>query len=132
MMIRTSIHRHDRRGTVAIVLVVALVMLQLVVVGVVLSGARDSDLTARRVETMRAFYACEAGMNMAIREVYQGVDEDGDGSIGTLSGDEDDSNDPTVGSASFHVTRMVSGSDTTLTSAGRSGLARRSAEAVIR
>ena len=35
---------------------------------------------------MQAFYAAEAGMNMAIREMMVGRDEDGDGVIGAVSG----------------------------------------------
>lgn len=50
-----------RRGSIAAVLII-------------LAGARDQDLTARRLDTARAFRAAEAGANTAIREVMAGVD----------------------------------------------------------
>lgn len=121
------------RGTVLIAVIVALVILQLVTVGVVTSGARDHDLAARRAETMRAFYAAEAGMNMALRELMHAADEDGDGGVGTISDDGNDANDPAIGGGSgrVHVTSAASGGMTTITSSARSGLARRALAAEI-
>ncbi|MFO0376143.1 MAG: hypothetical protein ACK51N_03750, partial [bacterium] len=58
-----------RRGAVLVAVIVALVVLSLISVGLVTSGARDHDLMARRVEAMRAFYVMEAGLNMAVREL---------------------------------------------------------------
>lgn len=124
---------HHRRGTVLVAVVAALVLLQLIIVGVVVSGARDHDLTARRAETMRAFYAAEAGMNMAIRELMLDTDEDGDGGIGTVSDDSNDATDPAIGGGSgrVRVTSDMTGAVTTLTSNGRAGIARRSLAAVL-
>ncbi len=101
------------------------------VIGVVLGGARDQDLTIRRLDSVRAFYAAEAGMNMAIREMMLDEDEDGDGEIGTISDDSSDASDPLLGGARVVVTRDVVDGTTTLTSKGRSGLARRHLEADI-
>lgn len=121
----------NRRGTVAISMILALVIVDLIIVGIVVGGARDHDLTVRRIETINAFYAAEAGMNMAIRELMMNADEDGDGAIGTISDDGNSANDPAVGQAQVLVTSVVVGSQTTLTSQGRAGEARREIVTVV-
>lgn len=126
---RERAHR-PRRGTVLVAAIIALVVLQLLVAGLVTSGARDHDLTARRAETIRAFYAAEAGMNMALREVMVNADEDGDGGIGTISDDGSDANDPSVGGARTRVTAAAAAT-TTLTSDARTGEARKRIVAVL-
>ena len=83
------------------------------------------------METIRAFYATEGGMNLAIRELMINFDDDGDGGIGTISDDGNAANDPTVGSAQLEVTASTAGSVTTLTAEGRSGNARRFATALL-
>jgi hypothetical protein len=120
-----------RRGTVAAAMVIALVLLQLVVAGMVMAGARDQDLTQRRVETARAFYAAEAGMNMALREIILTTDFDGDGTAGTISDDGNPANDPTLSGAQVVVTQAAAGGVITLTSRGRCGLAVREIEALL-
>ncbi len=125
------------RGQVAIAMVVILVIVDLIIVGMVISGGRDHDLTVKRMDTVRAFYAAEAGMNMAIRELMENLDEDVDGMVGTVSDDDpvDDANDPVLGKAQVVVTAQddwpVAG-QTTLTSQGRSGDARREMEAILK
>ena len=104
----------------------ALIVLQLVVVGIVLLGAREQNLTTLRLEASKAQYAAEAGMNMALREIYDSADEDGDGTIGSISNDGNSANDPTVNGASIVVTMTVSGSTTTITSTARTTNAKRS------
>ncbi|MFN7020375.1 MAG: hypothetical protein ACK4WH_03480 [Phycisphaerales bacterium] len=115
-----------RRGTVTIGLLLAFSLLMLAAVGVVGGGAHEHGLTARRAETMRAFYAAEAGMNMALREVFTNTDEDGDGTVGAISDDGDETNDPALPGARVAVSGSVSGATTTLRSTGRSGESRRS------
>ena len=110
-----------RRGTAAVAVVIALVLLQLAVAGMVLGGARDHDLSARRLDTVRAFYAAEAGTNMAARELMSNTDADGDGTIGSISNDSNLTNDPQLGIARVYVTKTVVGTVTTITSRGRSG-----------
>jgi Tfp pilus assembly protein PilX len=110
-----------RRGTAAIAVVIMLVLLQMSVAGMVLSGGRDQDLSTRRMDTVRAFYAAEAGINMAVRELSKSVDYDADGTIGTISNDSNANNDPALGSARVCVTKATSGSTITLTSRGRAG-----------
>ena len=70
-------------------------------------------------------------MNMAIREVMQNVDEDGDGGIAAISDDGNDANNPAFGPATFMVTSSTAGSETTLSSVGRSGEARRRMDATV-
>jgi hypothetical protein len=112
-------------------MVATLLTVNVIIIGIVLSGARDHDLGARRLETVRSFYAAEAGMNMAIREMMVDVDEDADGTVGTISDDANDANDPDLGSARVVVTESTVGAQTTLSSVGRSGDARREVQAVL-
>lgn len=120
-----------RRGSAAVAAVIVMAILGLIVVAVVAGGARDQDLTVKRLQTVRAFYAAEAGMNMAIRELAGGVDEDGDGSVGGISDDGDDTNDPMFGSATVSVSAAEGAGELTLTSRGRAGDARRTIEAQL-
>ena len=121
----------SRRGSVAVVMFIALILLQIIVAGMVLTGARDQDLMQRRVETVRALYAAEAGMNMALREVMQNTDEDGDGGIGSVSDDGNSSNDPNLSGARVVVSKATAGAVTTLTSVGRCGAALRELSATL-
>jgi hypothetical protein len=104
---------------------------QLCVVGAVLGGARDQDATVQRLDALRAQYAADSGIHMAVRELMVSADQDGDGTIGSVSGDGITSNDPSLtGGARFSVTK--SGSSTVIiTSQGRSGSARRSISLTI-
>jgi Tfp pilus assembly protein PilX len=115
----------QRRGAAVIAVVVVLVLLSVALVGAVGVGAREQDLTVRRMDSLRAFYAAEAGMNMAIRELASGVDEDGDGVIGGVSDDGDDNTGPLIGPARVNVARTEPGGVLTLTSDGRAGMSRR-------
>ncbi len=129
-MIRMRRTQH-RRATIAISMIIALVVVNLIIISIVIGGARDHDLSIKRIETIQAFYAAEAGMNMAIREMMTNTDEDGDGAIGTISDDATPANDPTFGQAQVLVTSAVAGPQTTLTSVGRSGESRRHIAAVL-
>jgi hypothetical protein len=121
-------HTHERRGVAVVSIIIAMLVITLVMIGFVLAGARDQDLTVRRLETVRAFYAAESGANMAIREMIVDVDGDGDGAIGTISDDGSDANDPSIGNGRVKVTKSVVGLISTMTSHGRSGDARRKIE----
>ncbi len=127
-----------RRGITAVVMVVVLLIIDVIIIGMVLTGARHHELTVGRMDTIQAFYAAEAGANMAIRELQVDIDEDVDAAptnpipdgVGTISFDDpvDDANDPSFGSAQVVVTAVIAGTTTTLTSEGRSGTARRTIE----
>jgi len=125
---------HCRRATVAVAMIVMLMIINLIVLSITVSQAHDSDLTVRRLETVQALYAAEAGVNMAVRELMEDSDEDVDGTIGTISDDTDDGTDPTLGNAAFVVVAAADTpfvGQTTLTSQGRSGEARRQMSTVI-
>ena len=112
--------RSGRRAIIAVAMIVILLIIDLIIVGMVVSQARDHDLTIRRQQTVEAFYAAEAGVNMSIRELMVPADEDGDGVEGSIA-------DIPLGNARFYVSK----SGTTLTSEGRSGEARRTMTAEV-
>lgn len=115
------------RGSTSLAAVLVLVLIQLFIVGMVIAGVRDVETTPQRLDTTRAFYAAEGGINMSVREVMSGVDEDSDGKIGTISNDGNAANDPLVGLARVAVAEAANGSNTDFTASGRAGLARRKA-----
>ncbi len=123
-----------RRGLVVVVMILLMIVVDLIIIGMVVSQARDHDLTVRRLQTTEALYAAEAGANMSIRELMIPADEDGDTGIGTISDDTDDATDPALGNAQFVVTSAADTpavGQTTITSEGRSGTARRRMQAVL-
>ncbi len=123
----TPLTRHTRRmrsGSASTGVVLALAALQLMVVGVVMGGARDQDVTSKRLDALRAQYAAEAGVNMAAREFAQNADEDGDGTTGTIS------TKTALPRATFSVGKTVAGSTSTFTVNAASGEAARRAQLV--
>jgi hypothetical protein len=112
-------------------MIAVLLIVNLIILGMILSSARDHDLTMRRLETVQAFYAAEAGVNMGVREMMNSADEDGDGTVGSISDDGDDGNNPTAGSAAFLVTRTDIVGLSTLASTGTNGIATRAAETTL-
>lgn len=119
-----------RRGLAIIAVVVTMLTVELVIAAIVLAGARDHDLTVRRVDTDAAFYAAEGGINMAMREAMEDDDEDTDGTIGEISDDGNAANDPVVGKGRVSVASVTVSDVTTLTATGRSGSARRKASMI--
>lgn len=120
-----------RRGMAGAAAVLLLLIVQLLVVGAVLTVVRDNNLTSLRLDTLRAFYAAEAGANMAIREAMVGLDEDGDGTIGSISNDGNAANDPQLVTARVVASRQLVGAMTMISSNARCGLARRKADAEV-
>ena len=122
----------QRRGAVALAMVLALVLLELAIVAMVVAGARRHDLVGARVNSMRSFYAAEAGINMGVRELMNQMDEDGDGTIGAVSDDGNSLNNPGSGQAtSFVVSKNVNGSQTILRSVATANSTVRFIEVVI-
>lgn len=117
--------RGRTRGAVGVGMVAAMVMLGVFMVAGVVAGVRDQDLTVQRQDAARAWYAAEAAINMALREVALDVDEDGDGGIGSISDDGKSTNDPSLGPARLRVSRTVAGAGVVLTADARSGTALR-------
>lgn len=127
----SSALNNRRRGSASVALIVALVMLQILVAAMVLAGARQSDLTAVRLETARAFYAAEAGANMALRELMLELDEDGDGGVGSISDDGNAANDPALGQARLAASQSTAGALTTVTVTARAGQAARRLQLIV-
>lgn len=118
----------------AVAMIALLMVIDLIIVAMVIGGGRDHELTVHRTQTIEAFYAAEAGMNMSIRELMEDADEDTDGTIGTISDDGTPANDPGFGAARFFVTVSADWPAVglkTLTSEGRSGNSRREASGVL-
>lgn len=118
----------SRRGSALITVLIIVMVLAFTIVGVVGVGARNQMLSMHRINTARAFYAAEAGMNMALRELAIGRDEDGDGAIGSISDDGNDANDPAFGGGRVIVRIDNTGGPFTLQSTGSSGSSRRRIE----
>lgn len=110
-----------RAGSAAVAVLVLLVVLQIVVLGVAWGGARDQGASVDRVDAARAYYATEGVANMAMREIFVGTDEDGDGGVGTISNDSNAGTDPTISLGQARCASSVSGGVTTYTVSGRSG-----------
>lgn len=107
-------YRH-RRGAIALAMVLALLLLQLAIVAMVVGGVRRQDLTSTRINSMRSFYAAEAGINMGVRELMNNQDEDGDGTIGAVSDNGKSADDPTAGQGTaFIVSKSINGTVVTL------------------
>jgi len=127
-----STPRAARRATVAVVMVLALVLLQLTIVAAVIGGIRHQDLTRQRVQSSRSFYAAEAGINMAVRELMNNADEDGDGAIGSISDDANADNNPGPGQGTtLIVSKTVNGSQIIIRSAATAGGTLRTIETVL-
>ncbi len=62
----------QQRAAVLVAMVLVLAMLHLLVVGSLAPGRSESELAALRVETIRAFYAAEAGALVVIRRTIDG------------------------------------------------------------
>lgn len=122
----------NRRGAAIVALVAMLALLQLVVAGMVLAGARDHDLTVARVESSRAFYAAEGAANLALREIVTRTDADGDAGVGSVSDDENPATGPRVGGAAIEVTATTTGQETTLAAVGSAGGSRRTIQLSVR
>lgn len=115
----------SRRGSVGLSVLLVMLLLDLIMVGAVIAGSRDLDLSRQRLDASRAQYAADAALNMALHEVYTNTDDDGDGAIGTLSNDANPADDPTLGPAHFSASRAV-GPPVSITATSRCGDAQRS------
>ncbi len=118
----------SERGSIGIAMIAALVLVEVVIVVAVLGGGLQHDLTLQRIDTNRAFYAAEAGAAMATREVWLNTDEDGDGTIGSISDDGDSDNNPVVGEASVVVLRTDLAEGVLFVATGQTARARRRVE----
>jgi hypothetical protein len=113
-----------------VALVIVLVLVALMIVGLVLGGAREQDLSTQRLGTVRALYAAEAGINMGMREWVLRTDADGDGAMGSISDDGNAANNPALGGGTVWVDAVGGGLQTTLISHGSAGLTSRRLESI--
>ncbi|MBY0456569.1 MAG: hypothetical protein K2V38_04475, partial [Gemmataceae bacterium] len=113
-------------------IIILLVILSLAVTGVVVSGARTQELAALGTQGQRAQFAAESAANMAVKEIFDYVDRDGDGTIGSISNDSNTATDPTISNGTrLWATRTASGSVTTITGYGEQAGNRRAMRAVL-
>jgi hypothetical protein len=99
-----------RRGVTLVLVVMLLVLLQVAVMGTVTSSARQVDLMTVEYQGVQASYTAEGLLARGIREAVRNTDEDGDGTIGTVSA-----------GAGGTLTRTTSGSDSILTGSVTAG-----------
>ncbi len=114
-----SHRRHHRHAVIIVGLVIVLALAQLLIVSVIHESARETSFGAVRLEAVSAFYAAEAGLNLSLREVALGSDEDGDGGIGSISDNGLDDDDPALGQAGLSVSAVDDGTQIILISHGR-------------
>lgn len=109
-----------------VVLVIALVVLSLVVAAMVATAARDQERAVVQAQGGWAQYAAESAAAIAIKELADNADYDGDGGIGTVSNDGSVANDPVVhGATRAWATRSDDGGQTLIAAHGRNGGATR-------
>lgn len=117
-----------RRGVVSVAVLILLGVLMLVVAGVVMAGGRDHEVAGLELQGERARYAADAAAHMAVKELFDNLDRDGDGGIGTISADGNTANDPTLGATRLWATAVTAGSETTVTARGENAAARRAVQ----
>lgn len=123
---KKSKNSNIRRGAVSAAALVVLVVTAVMVLGSTRTNRTEQDLTVARMQTMRAFYAAESAIQLALREITIATDEDGDGVIGGISDDNDDTNNPFIGQARVHVTAQpIDGGLVALTATATEGQATR-------
>ena len=66
--------RATRRGFAVATVVILLLMLNLLAFGAIRGGSDESSVASLRVETLRALYACDAGLVIALGELSRGAD----------------------------------------------------------
>jgi len=105
---------HLRTGGAAVVMITLMLLLSLIVIGILAAAANRPMLASREVEGDQTFYAADSALQLALREIMLGIDEDGDGSIGTIT----DLSGSIFGATDVHVTRTDSDGEITLTAHG--------------
>jgi hypothetical protein len=109
------------RGGVAIIsFVAALLVIGTLVLWLFQITASTSLASLGHYFSTSAFYAAESGLEMAVRELSQSppTDIDSDGTIGTISDNGNDGDDPALSGGAFRVER-VSTSPPTYRATGR-------------
>jgi hypothetical protein len=115
------------RGAILIGAVILLVILAVcaVTTGAVFSSALQAY--ALSADSTCALYAADAGVELALKEYTANADVDGDGTIGAISNDGNDNNNPSLGNARI----LVSFSGGVMTATGTYDAAVRRIEVTI-
>ncbi len=126
----TTCRRSHRRGAIAITLVIALIVLSLLITTTLILGAQDQSLMLLRLQGQRTQFAADSAAAMASKEIFDNVDRDGDGGIGTISNDGNTGTDPTLNGTRLWATASTSGGSTTITARGQNNEGKRAAQVV--
>lgn len=94
---------HLQRGVAVLSFVVALLIIGTLVLWLFQLTAVSSMATLGHYYSTGAFYAAESGVEMALRELAQANDIDSDGTIGTISDNGNDADDPSLATGAVHV-----------------------------
>ncbi len=77
-----------RRGAALVAIVLVIAVLQLVIIGSLAPARDEADLASLRIETLRAFYAAEAGAHIVVRTTMDRADAPSDEAVLDLAGCE--------------------------------------------
>lgn len=124
-------HPRARAGSALLSILIVLIALSLAVAISVMGGARTQALAGLYTQGERAQAAAEAAAAMGTREVFDALDRDADGTIGSISADNNAANDPTLSTSRVWATRAVSGATTTITAYAQLGDITRAQRAVL-
>jgi hypothetical protein len=72
MKLPGGVRRKMRRGIAVAALIITLALVNLVVLGILSTGANESETALSRLEGARALYACESGARVVIRSIQDG------------------------------------------------------------
>src|SRR5437762_6091018 len=103
-MKRTEVS-YFHRGVVAVIFAAALITVGTLVLWIFQSSAVSARGMLGHLNTANAFYAAESGVEFALRELKTGSDLDSDGTVGSVSDDGNNNNDPGLGQGTFHVNK---------------------------
>jgi len=125
MKARRQAYDHDRQGAAAVATVILLVLLNLIILGMVGRSASDQDIAVTQVAAVQTAYAAEAAVSLAMAEIMNNSDIDGDGTLGSISNDGNDDNNPLIGGIPVKVSRTDLDEGTRLLASAASANCRR-------
>ncbi len=94
---------HLQRGAAVLSFVAALLVIGTLALWLFHLTAVSATATLGHYYSTGAFYAAESGLEMALRELAQANDIDSDGTIGTISDNGNDADDPSLATGAVHV-----------------------------
>ncbi len=98
---RTCNHNRGNILVSVLVLLLSLSVFSLTGAALMLCGGASALQSS---QSTQALYAADAGIEMALKEYVDGTDHDGDGTIGGISSDGVDGNNPAIGGVTVAVT----------------------------